>query len=293
MVKTLPKIRLAPYNTLRMSKHSFFSVIIPTLNEERFLPNLLASLTHQTQKNFEVIVVDGKSRDKTVQVARAFQRRLPKLQVIVAPKARLPLQRNIGAQKARGDWFIFIDADSVILPYFFQQVESFINENKPQVFTTWFRPDSEVPGDALLTILGVMMLEGSILFKRPFITPGPLTVVEREVFEAVGGYNERHTFNEDVDLGFRLYQRGVKLAILRETLYVWSMRRLRTQGMLRVAQQYVRAALPILLFRRPLSYMPDYIMGGHLYGKEKHPVKRSILLVYEKKLKALIRDLFE
>ena len=46
-----------------------YSVIIPTLNEEKFLPNLLESLIVQTDKHFEVIVVDGSSKDKTVAIA--------------------------------------------------------------------------------------------------------------------------------------------------------------------------------------------------------------------------------
>src|SRR5258706_4031142 len=90
-----------------------FSVVIPALNEEKFLPKLLASLAAQTVKDFEVVVVDGSSKDKTVTVARSFAKKLPKLQVVVSKVASLPLQRNLGAKKTTGEWLIFIDADSV------------------------------------------------------------------------------------------------------------------------------------------------------------------------------------
>lgn len=95
-----------------------FSVIIPALNEEKFLPTLLDSLVRQTKKNFEVIVVDGKSKDQTVKVARLYSKKIAHLQVIVSSKANLPFQRNLGASKAQGDWLVFADADGKFLPYF-------------------------------------------------------------------------------------------------------------------------------------------------------------------------------
>jgi len=269
-----------------------FSVIIPTLNEETFLPNLLRSLKDQSRKDFEVIVVDGRSRDNTVAVARSFQRTLPRFQVIEAPRTRLPFQRNLGAERARGNWFLFVDADSVLMPYFFERVEQFIAQKKPLLFTTWVLPDSDDVNDRIFTLFANLVLEGSVLLKRP-LAPGPLTAVERETFFAVGGYDEEHAYNEDVDLGLRLAERGIMLHILPEALYIWSMRRIRREGKMKVMRQYIVSALPVLLFKRPFKYLPGYIMGGHLYDKTRKPIRRSVLRVYEKKLKKLMKELFE
>lgn len=267
-----------------------FSVIIPTLNEEKFLPNLLDSLVNQTEKPFEVIVVDGKSKDTTVAVAQSFTKKLP-LRAIVCDRASLPMQRNRGAAQARGKWLVFVDADSVLLPYFFERVGWFIARYHPQVFTTWFRPDSEIPNDALTSLMSVMMLEGSLLFKRPNVTPGPLTVIEKATFKSVGGYDEGHAFHEDLDLGLRLYQQHARYALLRETLYVWSLRRFRSEGTMKVIQQHARSVLSILFFRRPMKYKSGYIMGGHLYGKSQK--SKSVLARYEKRFKRMIKELFE
>jgi len=113
------------------------SIIIPTLNEETFLPKLLDSLVTQTQKDFEVIVVDGSSKDKTVELAHSFSANLPNLQVIVSNKASLPLQRNLGAKNAIGDWLVFVDADSILMPYFIERILNFIHTKNSSVFTTW------------------------------------------------------------------------------------------------------------------------------------------------------------
>lgn len=266
-----------------------FSIIIPALNEEVFLPHLLQSLSQQTKSWFEVIVVDGSSKDKTVAKAKQFKSSLPSLTVVTVQHPSLPKQRNVGAAKAKGEWLVFVDADSMFLPYFIERVDAYIKAVDPKLLTTWFRSDNEDPKDAVYTLFSNIYLEATIIFKRP-LTPGPLTIVRRDVFEQIGGYSEAHAFNEDVDLGLRLYKAGIKLAILRETLCVWSLRRFRREGTLKVLNQYFLGVLPIILFNKPLKHMPGYIMGGQLYGKRKP--KRSVLKVYERKLKALMRELF-
>ena len=130
-----------------------------------------------------------------------------------------------------------------------------------------------------------------MLFKRPG-APGPLTVVRSDVFHAVGGYDESHGFNEDIDLGLRLAERGVILSMVRETLYVWSMRRIRREGKVKVMNQYILSLLPILLFKRPFKHMPGYVMGGHMYNKQKK-IQPTVLKMYERKLRALMRELFD
>mgnify|MGYP001596815155 CR=1 FL=1 len=267
-----------------------FSLIIPTLNEEKFLPKLLESIADQTEKSFEVIVVDGASKDNTVKIARSFDKKIP-IRVITCDHARLPMQRNRGAAQARGLWLLFIDADGVLLPYCIERLDIFIRLGVSQLVTAWGKPDSEVTQDSVSTLFYNMTLEGGLLFKRP-IAPGPFTAIARSAFEAIGGYDESLEFGEDQNLSQRLADHGVSLAILRETLYVWSMRRFRAQGRAWSAQVYIRSALRVLFTGKNYTHMPGYIMGGHLYDKKK-PIKRSRLLDYEKKLKQLMGELFQ
>ena len=141
------------------------SIIIPALNEEKFLPHLLDSLVSQTGKNFEVIVVDGSSKDKTVEMVKSYAKKLPSLQVIVSKKASLPFQRNMGAKAATGEWLIFVDADSILLPYFVERVNIFIETKLPKWFTTWCRPDSDKANDAIFTLLT------NVFWDEPGFTP--------------------------------------------------------------------------------------------------------------------------
>jgi len=246
---------------------SKFSIVIRALNEEKYLPKLLTSLTKQSSRDYEVVVVDGSSSDNTAALARSFGEHLPKLQVCVSAKAGVSLQRNLGARASAGEWLAFVDADSILLPYFVERLESFIAERNPKLFTAWFRPDSEVPGDALFALLTNLYVEGSFILQRP-IAPGPLTVVRRDVFELVGGYDEAISFGEDYDLTRRIAAHGITPQILRETLTVLSLRRMRKQGKFRFVRFYAKASLRVLLTKTHPEHAPSYITGGQFYWTE-------------------------
>ena len=85
------------------------SIIIPTLNEEKYLPRLLESIRRQNFSDYEIIVSDGGSSDKTEEIAKSF-----KATFFVDSSIRHPsAQRNNGARISKGDTLLFLDADSV------------------------------------------------------------------------------------------------------------------------------------------------------------------------------------
>lgn len=250
-----------------------FSVIIPTLNEEKFLPNLLESLTRQRTKNFEVIVVDGFSHDATVAQAERFARRIRHLTIIPCSAAGVSMQRNLGAKAASADWLVFVDADSVLLPIFFDRVSEYIREKHPKFFTTWLKADGDDPRDAILGFTLNMSVEGAILIDRPW-APGPLTVIRKDIFDSVGGYDEDTSFGEDHDLSMTLHKRGIPFEVFREILYVYSLRRFRKEGSRKVIERNLKAAFQVLLTKQGPKHMPDFIGGGAMYrqkGKKSSP----------------------
>ena len=82
------------------------SVIIPTLNEEKYIPLVLEGLKKQTFKSFETIVVDGGSEDRTREIARKCAT------VLIERKNGVGCARNLGAAHAKGRILVFIDADT-------------------------------------------------------------------------------------------------------------------------------------------------------------------------------------
>ena len=267
------------------------SIIIPALNEEKYLPALLTSLSKQTSRNFEVIVVDGKSKDKTVSVAQSFASSLPYLRVIVADHANLPYQRNVGTEQAAGDWYVFLDADNVMLSHAIERIICYVEEQKPSLFTSWSRPDSENPNDAIVALIANILFEGSILFKRPF-SPGPFTGVSRSVFDVVGGFTAELSWGEDADFSNKVGKAGYDFTVIHETLYIWSLRRFRKDGKAKIFQQYAKAVFYALFTNKALTKMPGYIMGGQAYGKKKK-INTSVLRKLHVTLKKLMNEVFE
>ena len=84
------------------------SVIIPTYNEERILQETLRHLLRQPG-DYEAIVVDGGSDDGTCEIVRAE----PRVRLLTAPKGRAS-QMNAGAKEARGEWLLFLHADTCL-----------------------------------------------------------------------------------------------------------------------------------------------------------------------------------
>ena len=90
------------------------SIIIPTLNEEKYLPKLLESIKKQSFKDYEIIVADANSKDKTRKIARDYGCKITSGGILPA------VARNNGAKKAAGEILLFIDADCIIENNFLQ-----------------------------------------------------------------------------------------------------------------------------------------------------------------------------
>ena len=94
----------------RSQKFPTLSIIIPTLNEAIHLPLLLADL-NAWPYDFELIIVDGGSIDLTISIAK-----IQGLNVIKSPKKNRGYQLKTGASNAKGDWLLFLHADSRLGP---------------------------------------------------------------------------------------------------------------------------------------------------------------------------------
>lgn len=94
-----------------MKKRYFISIIIPTYNEEKDIPECLDSLLNQSFKNFEIIVVDDGSTDRTKEIIKEFQKKDKRIKLIEGEHKGPGFSRNLGAKKAKGEILVFVDAD--------------------------------------------------------------------------------------------------------------------------------------------------------------------------------------
>ena len=163
------------------------SIIIPTLNEEEYLPKLLESIHGQRFKGMEIIVADAGSKDRTVQIAKAHGCK-------VTPGGLPGKGRNEGAKVAKGDVLFFVDSDALLPPHF---LERFLRE--------FDRRKLDVAGCAMKLpgkkkIYRVFEKLYTLYFKateRFYPHATNCIVIRRQLHEKIGGFDETMKLGED------------------------------------------------------------------------------------------------
>jgi len=242
----------------------FFSIIIPTLNEEKYLPPLLSDLGKQSYRDFEVIVVDGKSDDKTISKAKGFIRSLPKLTILSSLRRHVCIQRNLGATKARADWLIFMDADNRLPPYFLEGIKYRISQYTPQIFTVWCTTNSSKPEDITITIAYNLLIEAAkaIEFEG---APGSMIGCLKTLHRQLNGFSPKINFAEDADYVRRASRLGARFIIFKDPKYFLSLRRFKREGTLRTAQISTKLYFKQIM-NQPINQAKEYPMGGRTFS---------------------------
>jgi len=241
------------------AKQPLVSIIIPTYNEEEYLPKLLASLAKQTFRDFEIIVADAKSTDRTRKLAKAAGARV----VVGGVPA---VGRNNGAAAARGAIFIFFDAD-IELPdagFLAATVQEF-NERALDISTCRLTPMDKRATDTFF--FNVYNIYTTALKKILPRMPGFCVYVRRSVHEAIEGFNEDIKLGEDHDYA----QRGGKISafgFLQSRYIPVSPRRFDRDGWASIAVRYLLAELHMLTVGPITSDIFKYRFG-HRKPKSK------------------------
>lgn len=267
-----------------MKHNVFFSVIVPTLNEEKYIPRLLRSLTKQTYNNFETIVVDGGSEDRTAAKVNQFSGKLPQLSFLVSDKRNAAHQRNAGALQARGTYYIFLDADVVVPPEYLEGIHYAIVSKKYTFMTTWCEPDSRVSSERMLVMFYNLYIEIAKSINLDF-AGGWNTIIHRDIFRKVKGFNENLTAMDDNEFSRKVAEAGHEIAILKEPVLAYSLRRFRSEGTLQTLQKYVSLNMQFFLKGPIPKHLTNYQMGGHIHKegrRSKWQLRRA-----EKYLKTL------
>ncbi len=233
-----------------------YSIIIPTLNEEKLLPKLLAQISVPSLRekyDYEIIISDGGSKDKTLEIALEHSDIVKVHRELV--RQNIAMGRNEGAKHANGEIFIFLNGD-VVLPdaiVFFDYLRSSFTDSDFLAMTCRVKvfPEEEILMDKLFhTIFNSYFW---FLNKMGLgMGRGECQIVRRNIFKKVGGYNERLAAGEDFDLFRRIRKFGKILYPAKLCVYE-SPRRFRKLGYGGVTGAWIKNGFSVFFSNKSIS----------------------------------------
>jgi glycosyltransferase involved in cell wall biosynthesis len=209
------------------------SIVIPTKNEEKFLPQLLDSILKQRDcivRDIPIFIADSDSTDGTLSVITDFQSRDLNISVV---GGGLPAKaRNNGARESKTDYILFLDADTILKDDFISESNSVIQIYKKPCYTPFAHDKTrEFPFE-------FMWLGYNFFLKHRWIgnaVGGFGVCIDRARFLEIGGFDEAISTHEDVEIGRRFTRDEV--GIIDSIIYI-DPRRFRRDGFWRVFAMY-------------------------------------------------------
>lgn len=237
-----------------------FSIIIPVYNRVEEVRELLQSLMAQEAGNFEVVVVEDGSTERSEAVCQEFAARGLDVKYFYKENEGRSIARNYGMERATGDYFVFFDSDCVIPPGYFALLKAALIENYTDCFGgpdsahSSFTDTQKAINYSMTSFLTTGGIRGGKIRLEKFVPRTFNMGFSRQVYERVGGFREM--FSEDIDMSTRIRLAGFTIAFIDDP--VWHKRRVDFRKFWR--QVYVFGMSRITL---KLLY-PDSLKAVHL-----------------------------
>ena len=230
-----------------MAQDPLVSVIIPTYNRAAWVAEAVVSVLAQTYRNLELIVVDDGSTDATLEALARF---FGQIKLLRQPQSQgVSAARNLGATVARGKWLAFLDSDDLWRPEKLARQINYLREHPGlrlcQTEEIWVRNGVRVnPPDTHRKVAGDIFLPS---LERCLVSPSAV-IMQRWLFEEMGGFDEALPAAEDYDLWLRISWR-YPVGLVPEPLVIkrgghadqlsrqWGLDRFRIQALLKLLQQ--------------------------------------------------------
>jgi len=168
------------------------SIIIPTINEANNLPLLLSDLL-TTYKEGEIIIVDCGSEDRTIDVAKIYGAKIYR-----SKEKNRGLQLDIGAKSSKGEWLIFLHADTRLTYDWLKKINSFLKGNKNSIYYFEFKINHK---KIIYRVLEILVNFRSKFFKHPYGDQG--LIIHRTTYFKNNGFR-KIPLMEDIDFLMRL-----------------------------------------------------------------------------------------
>lgn len=204
-----------------------FSVIVPVYNRIEEVNDLLQSLSTQSCKDFEIVIVEDGSSKPCEDTVKRYAEKIDVKYFFKENEGR-SIARNYGLERASGDYFIFFDSDCVIPSDYFKILSSSLDNNPvdcfggPDAAHESFSDTQKAINYSMTSFLTTGGIRGGKVQLEKFVPRTFNMGYSRRVWETVGGFREM--FSEDIDMSTRIRQAGFSIGLIRDA-YVYHKRR--------------------------------------------------------------------
>lgn len=228
-----------------------YSIIIPIYNRPQEIDELLQSLTFQTFRNFEVLVIEDGSTQTCEHICEAYKNKL-QLRYFNKPNEGQGFSRNFGFERAKGDYFLVFDSDCIIPPDYLKIVDAFLQKNALDAFGG---PDAAHPSfsplqKAISYSMTSPLTTGGIRGRKKHIGlfhPRSFNMgISREVWQKTNGYVITR-MGEDLELSIRIHKAGFKIGLIPDAI-VYHKRRTSISQFYKQLHFFGRARINIFRF---------------------------------------------
>ena len=227
----------------------YFSVIIPVYNRPDEVRELLESLSKQTLKDFEVLLIEDGSVNRCDTVAQEFDKDL-NICYFYKENSGRSLTRNYGMERASGEYLIFFDSDCIIPERYFEIVKARLEEDYvdcfggPDAAHTSFSNLQKAISYSMTSCFTTGGIRGGKKGMEKF-TPRTFNMgFSKEVYKRVGGFKDM--FGEDIDLSLRIQKAGFHTVLIRDA-FVYHKRRVSFRSFYRQVSVFGRARVDLYL----------------------------------------------
>lgn len=239
------------------------SIITPTLNEEDYLPLLLESIKKQNFTDCEIIIADGGSKDRTIEIAKNYGCKI----TLGGSPAK---GRNEGAKIARGDLFLFVDADSTLPSHFLSKLIKEFEKRKLDLASFPIYPQGNIIDKICYGIYNYWSW-----ISQKFLPHATQTVlVKREIHQKISGFDEEIKIGEDHAYA-RAGAKFGKFGFLSMPPLLTSARRFEREGRLKTYLTFLLAGFYMMIFGNVKSDIFKYRFPHQLTKKKRKNFKNK------------------
>lgn len=205
-----------------------YSIIVPVYNRPDEVDELLQSLTIQTFKDFEVLIIEDGSKNRCKEVCDKYADRLA-LRYFYKDNSGPGQTRNYGAERAQGEWLIILDSDVVLPERYMEAVEKGVEGTDvaafggPDASHPSFTPVQKAISYSMTSFFTTGGIRGGKKKLDKFYPRSFNMGIRRDVYMQLGGFSKMR-FGEDIDFSYRIVEAGFQPQLFPEA-WVWHKRR--------------------------------------------------------------------